>query len=188
MCRVFKKRIATVRKVGEHESPIWYDDHGSFMTDMDSPKQHSQSTLTYQYPYPCKKETNLHYQIPPEHFLQLPPLESPNLLPAPANTSGNSVSAYGLSMANGAFTHENMHQSQCQVLPSVYSTGLNNEQAMDQVTDWRVLDKFVASQLSQEEGSKESDYSNTTNTFPTSDGQTIGKATNGDRNCLNIVL
>ena len=26
-----------------------------------------------------------------------------------------------------------------------------NEQAMDQVTDWRVLDKFVASQLSNEE-------------------------------------
>ena len=130
MCRVYKKRIATVRGVSEHESPIWYDDHGSFMTDMDSPKQHSQSTLTYQHPYPCKKEINLHYQIPPEQFLQLPLLESPKLLPAPANTSGNSVSAYALGMANGTFTHEHVHQSQGQILQPVYFNGLNNEQVV----------------------------------------------------------
>ncbi|KAL3524167.1 hypothetical protein ACH5RR_017001 [Cinchona calisaya] len=168
VCKVFKKRIATMRKVSDHESPIWYDDQVSFMADMDSPKQHSQSSLTYQYPsYSCKKEINLHYQLPPEHFLQLPLLESPKLLPAPATISCNSLPAYGLiNMA-----HEHLHQSQDQALhSSVYTINdLNSEHAVDQVTDWRVLDKFVASQLSQEEVSKENDYSNAINAFPTSD-------------------
>ncbi|KAL3521429.1 hypothetical protein ACH5RR_019578 [Cinchona calisaya] len=192
VCRVFKKRIATMRKVGEHESPMWYDDQVSFMADMDSPKQqHSQSNLIYQYPdYSCKKEINLQYdQIPPDHhhhFLQLPLLESPKLLlPAPplqASISCNSLpAAYALNMANtasalqsSALTQEHLHQSREQsTLHSVYSNDLHNEQGVDnQVTDWRVLDKFVASQLSQEEVvSKENDYSNATNNaLPTSDG------------------
>ncbi|XP_027162980.1 NAC domain-containing protein 7 [Coffea eugenioides] len=179
VCRVFKKRIATMRKVSEYESPIWYDDQVSFMAEMDSPKQHSQSNLTYQYPYSCKKETNLHYQIPPDHFLQLPLLESPKLLPAPASMACNSLPTYGINMTHAsalqssALTHEHMNQSQDQGLHSVYSNDLNNEQAMDQVTDWRVLDKFVASQLSQEEVSKENDCSNATNAFPTSDNSNL---------------
>ncbi|KAF2299012.1 hypothetical protein GH714_029762 [Hevea brasiliensis] len=35
-----------------------------------------------------------------------------------------------------------------------------DEQAVDPVTDWRVLDKFVASQLSHDDASKEANYSN----------------------------
>ncbi|KAL2540080.1 NAC domain-containing protein 7 [Abeliophyllum distichum] len=31
VCRVFKKRIASMHKVSEHDSPIWYDDQVSFM-------------------------------------------------------------------------------------------------------------------------------------------------------------
>ncbi|CAI9092059.1 OLC1v1027206C1 [Oldenlandia corymbosa var. corymbosa] len=174
VCRVFKKRIATMRKVSEHESPIWYDDHVSFMADMDSPKQPSLSNLACQYPYPCKKEinNNMHYQIPPhDHFLQLPFLENaanPNKLQLPAQPGTSSVSGYGqLGMVNGI----NL-QSSSSMLSSVQQEHylMNNGQStLDQVTtDWRVLDKFVASQLmSQEEVSKESEYSNTTNTFTT---------------------
>ena len=82
MCRVFKKRVTTMRKVSEHDSSCWYDEQVSFMQDLDSPKQTCQSNLVYQQlPYPCKKELDLPpYQLPRDHFLQLPLLESPKLL------------------------------------------------------------------------------------------------------------
>ncbi|XP_075111331.1 NAC domain-containing protein 7-like [Nicotiana tabacum] len=157
VCRVFKKRIATMRKESEHESPIWYDhDQVSFM---DSPKQqHSQSGLTYHYPnYPCKKELDtLHYQIPPpphhhhqQQFLQLPLLESPKFLPPPPCSS---MPVFAINVNNHVHQYGNNNN---------ISTNTNELAGDDQVMDWRVLDKFVASQLSQEEVSKENDYSNT---------------------------
>ncbi|XP_059304950.1 NAC domain-containing protein 7-like [Lycium ferocissimum] len=165
VCRVFQKRMASTRKQSEHESPIWYDHHDqvSFMPDIDSPKQHShQSSLTnYHYPnYPCKKEfENLHYQIPRQQFLQLPLLESPKFLPAPPCTT---MSVFGINV-NTNHGSSNLHQSSVLTREHVHYHPNNstNEQVADQVTDWRVLDKFVASQLSQEEVSKEKDYSNT---------------------------
>ncbi|OIT40212.1 PREDICTED: NAC domain-containing protein 7-like [Nicotiana attenuata] len=153
VCRVFKKRIATMRKESEYESPIWYDhDQVSFMPDMDSPKQqHSHSGLTYHYPnYPCKKELdNLHYQIPPHHqqFLQLPLLESPKFLPPPPCSS---MPVFAINVNNHVHQYGNNNNN--------ISTNTNELVGDDQVMDWRVLDKFVASQLSQEE---ENDYSNT---------------------------
>lgn len=41
----------------------------------------------------------------------------------------------------------------------------NEEQGVDQVTDWRVLDKFVASQLSQDASKDNNNYSNAGNIF-----------------------
>ena len=104
VCRVFKKRIATTQKMSEHDSPVWYDDHVSFM---ESPN------LSY-----YKKEMSLPLPLPygPDHFIQLPLLQSPNKV-----------------VQNPDLDH-NFH-----------------------VTDWRVLDKFVASQLSHEEVSKENE-------------------------------
>lgn len=181
VCRVFKKRMATLRKVShENGSPIWYDDQVSFMPDMDSPsKQHSsRSTLTYHYhyPYTCKKEIDLHYnQIPQDHFLQLPLLEStPKMLQAQVGmmNSCNSVPAFGRGFQSSALMQQhNQSQDHYNALHSLYTNNIdmnsNNEHG---VTDWRVLDKFVASQLSQEEVlSKENDYSNGTNNFHASD-------------------
>ncbi|MCD7467012.1 hypothetical protein HAX54_004183 [Datura stramonium] len=154
VCRVFKKRMGSTRKESEQEL---YDnnDQVSFMPDnMDSPKQQ----------HLCKKEEldNLHYQIPqppPPHqqFLQLPLLESPNnkfLLPC------TSISVlFGVNVNNGS---SNLQHSSSSVLTREHDHPTYNERVADQVTDWRVLDKFVASQLSQEEVSKENDhYSNT---------------------------
>ncbi|KAH0702491.1 NAC domain-containing protein 7 [Solanum tuberosum] len=138
VCRVFKKKMASTRKESEQESPNWYDnnnDQVSLMPKIDSPKQ--------QHNYPCKKE----YQIPiPSHHQQLPLLQSPKLLPS---TSINSL--FGINVVNN--NTSNLQQS---------VSVLTREQVVDQVTDWRVLDKFVASQLSQEEVvSKENDYANT---------------------------
>ncbi|XP_051143371.1 NAC domain-containing protein 7-like isoform X1 [Andrographis paniculata] len=161
VCRVFKKRIATMRKLSEHDSPIWYDDHVSFMPEMDSPKHHHHHhhhSLTYSLPYSCKKEMSsssssmdLQYPVPPDHFLQLPLLESPKMI---------------------HHHHQQQQQQQqqpSQMMPS-YNTVLNltnvhhttttlldhESSFADQVTDWRVLDKFVASQLSHD-ANKESE-------------------------------
>ncbi|KAK6926383.1 NAC domain [Dillenia turbinata] len=152
---VFKKKLTTmVRKVSQHDSTCWYDDRVSFMPDLDSPtKQDSRSIMAYHYNqyrqsnFPCKREldsNNFPYQnTPHDHFLQLPLLESPKYLQSTANPSCSSMpSSYTLDINAGSL--ENVHQL-------TYS---NADQ--DQVTtDWRVFDKFVASQLSQEDVSKE---------------------------------
>ncbi|XP_027909884.1 NAC domain-containing protein 7-like [Vigna unguiculata] len=165
VCRVFKKRVTTMRKVNEHDSPNWYDEQVSFIQDMDSPKQNSQPNLVYQLPYPCKKELDVPYQVPRDHFLPL--LESPKLLQSASAMTPNPMAPYLLDHANHSTTllpslliQEEHVIGQQMNFQTTY--GNCNEQAMDQVTDWRVLDKFVASQLSQD-GSKDNIFHGTDN-------------------------
>lgn len=159
---MFKKKIAAMRMdTSEHGSPIWYDDQLSFMPDnMDSPKPqypHSNTITNYNHRYPnnypnCKKELdNLHYQIPPhQQFLQLPLLQTntKHLAAAPPGISCSSMPIFGINV-----NQEHMHPT----FGNNINRGCTNDQVEDQVTDWRVLDKFVASQLSQED---ENNYSN----------------------------
>ncbi|XP_060211586.1 NAC domain-containing protein 7-like [Lycium barbarum] len=164
ICRVFKKKIAAGMRMdtSEHGSPIWYDDQLSFMQDMDSPKPNYINHYPNNYPN-CKKELdNLHYQIPPHHqnhhqFLhQLPLLETNSKLVAapPGTISCSSMPVFGI----------NVNQSSMLTQERIPPTFANNEQVADQLTDWRVLDKFVASQLSQED--ENNNYSsNATTTF-----------------------
>ncbi|RVX15599.1 NAC domain-containing protein 7 [Vitis vinifera] len=138
--------MATMRKVGEHGSPCWYDDQVSFMPDLDSPRRISQPYTSFQHHYSCKQELELPYNMPHDPYLQLPQLESPKLPQSAASSSTLTQ-------------EEHIQQSYQQNMSSLYSS--NNEQAVDQVTDWRVLDKFVASQLSHDQdASKETNYSN----------------------------
>ncbi|XP_057977357.1 NAC domain-containing protein 7-like [Malania oleifera] len=183
VCRVFKKRMATMRKVGEHESPCsWYEDQVSFMHDLDSPRRISHPTYnTYHQHYPCKQELHEHHQLQynmphgahVEPFLQLPQLESPKVnaqtAAAVASLSCNSANPYGFDRSNGntlqtsTLTREEQSYQHNNLNNAFYSSS-NELQAVDQVTDWRVLDKFVASQLSQEDGSKDqTQYSNAQN-------------------------
>ncbi|KAE8055975.1 hypothetical protein FH972_012778 [Carpinus fangiana] len=129
VCRVFKKRMAAVRKVGDqYESACWYDEQVSFMPELDSPGPFTS------YHYQCKQEPEFQYNMP-NNFLQLPQLESPKIIP-------QSLLPYGSSALQcSTLTQEEQ-------MNSFYTT---SEQAVDQVTDWRVLDKFVASQLSSED-------------------------------------
>lgn len=149
--------------MGEHDSPIWYDDQVSFMPDLESPKENPNPNYlpNYHHPhnsYACKKEMDFSYQNPPHHghFFQLPLLDGPKLL-----LQTNPMAAFG-------------QQEQIQ---QAHNQNLNyyGDQAVDQVTDWRVLDKFVASQLSQEEAPKEND--NAENCFfqTSSDHELINK-------------
>ncbi|KAJ8650049.1 hypothetical protein MRB53_003072 [Persea americana] len=171
VCRVFKKRITAIQKANEHEAACWYEDQVSFMSDLDSPKR-IVPNMGY-LPYSCKPELELHYHIPHDPFLQLPQLESPKLPNSSGTVSCNSIAPYGLDINHGSSLlsssfaqEEHMQQSHQHQMNSAYH---NAEQSMDQVTDWRVLDKFVASQLSQEDSPKEPDYSNATNLFHVSD-------------------
>ncbi|GMJ04797.1 NAC 007, VASCULAR RELATED NAC-DOMAIN PROTEIN 4, EMBRYO DEFECTIVE 2749 [Hibiscus trionum] len=159
VCRVFKKRMTTVRKMGEYESSFWYDDQVSFIQELESPRRMPQPyAATYHHHYPCKQELQLHYSLPDhDPLLQLPHLESPKLPQSAATMSCNSVIPYhGSTLQSSTLTQEeHIHQN----LNSLYSNTIH-QQAVDQVTDWRLLDKFVASQLSHEEASKENNYSN----------------------------
>lgn len=169
ICRVFKKKIAAGMRMdtSEHGSPIWYDDQLSFMQDMDSPKPIHPPQINYINHYPnnypnCKKEfDNLHYQIPPQNhqFLhQLPLLETTKLVAAPPGCS--SMPIFGnINVNRPALLTQDQH---------VHPTFVNNDnqQVADQVTDWRVLHKLVASQLSQEDENNNNYSSNAVpNTF-----------------------
>lgn len=144
--------------MSEHDSPCWYDDQVSFMQDMDSPNQTSQPNLIYQQlPYPCKKEIdNSPYQ---NHFLNLPLLESPKIA-----QSNPMVSTYGTidhtnSMLPSPMLLQDEHVLQTNQQQNLHAMYGNNSDVDDQVTDWRVLDKFVASQLSQD-ATKDNDDDN----------------------------
>lgn len=144
--------------MSEHGSPCWYEDQASFMEDFDSPKQNSQPNMAYHLSYACKKELDLQYQFPHEHFLQLPLLESPKLLQTPGNVNCNPMAAYTF-QSSSLIQEEHIQQPHEQSLHPMYGRE-NTEPAADQVTDWRVLDKFVASQLSQDDIPQENNYSN----------------------------
>lgn len=161
-----------MRKVSDCESS-WYDDHQvSYMPDLDSPRQNSQSnnTVFHQPPYPCKKELDhLPYHVihPHEHFLQIPLLESPKLLhqsAAATLSSNNCLAALGIDINQATTVQSSSISQEERNFHTVYTKSFN-EQAVDQVTDWRVLDKFVASQLSQDDHhvSKENSYPNEAN-------------------------
>ncbi|KAL4341220.1 hypothetical protein GQ457_08G027120 [Hibiscus cannabinus] len=154
ICRVFTKRTTTVRKMGDYESSCWYDGQVSFMQELDSPRQITRPNALYYHHYPCKKELKLQYNLPHDPFLQLPQLENPNVQ---QSAHGNYDGKTGNTLLSSTLTQEElMHPTHHQNLNSLYYN--STEQAVDQVTDWRVFDQFVASQLSHEEASKENNY------------------------------
>ncbi|ESR34932.1 hypothetical protein CICLE_v100069882mg, partial [Citrus x clementina] len=71
-----------------------------------------------------------------------------------ANVNGNPMTAYGLDMNHASTLQQSSSLTQEEHMQQnlqFFGRDQNYEQAVDQVTDWRVLDKFVASQLSQED-------------------------------------
>ena len=167
VCRVFKKRMTTVQKVADYESPCWYDDRASFMADqLDSPRRMISHPATLITPYhhhhhhhhfaACKKELEFHYNttniMHVDPFFQLPQLESPKVpcsgydhsstaMQSPTLTQDDQQAQQALQCNNNNNNSNNNQQN----LNSLFGITNNNN---EQVTDWRVLDKFVASQLS----------------------------------------
>ncbi|KAI3804353.1 hypothetical protein L1987_25831 [Smallanthus sonchifolius] len=157
VCRVFKKRITTVRRMDEHDSLGWYDDQVSFIPDYESANQVTHpytSNNSYQHQLPSKSKLDeTHYNLPHEYFFQLPQLES---LRFPQPAASGIISA--------SYTSTLQPPTQQPNVNLLYGNNTNNTGEQDlQVTDWRVLDKFVASQLSNDQNAvitKAKNYSN----------------------------
>lgn len=144
------------------------------MPDLDSPEKmppNASDHIAYNmhpHLYSCKPELELHYSNNMHHdplFLQLPQLESPKL-PTCIN-QGDATSSIALEESIQAAGHQ-----QLQIISFYNNSAVCGDQSVEQVTDWRVLDKFVASQLSQDDASKEQNYSsNSAHLFEVSDKQ-----------------
>lgn len=171
--------MTTVQKMSEYDqSPCnWYDDQVSFMPDLESPTR-TNSHPNYTSPYQsCKPELELmQYNIIPNHqYHDLPHLQSPKITPsvitpyAHAHANNNNI-ALTQQQQQQQMQYLQYHQ---QNLHSIYggnsSAGNVND---EQVTDWRVLDKFVASQLSQEDNNNNNNSNNNNNQEHVSDKQT----------------
>uniref|UniRef100_A0A453P692 NAC domain-containing protein n=1 Tax=Aegilops tauschii subsp. strangulata TaxID=200361 RepID=A0A453P692_AEGTS len=160
VCRVFKKRVATVRRMADMSSPCWFDDHGAgggFMPDLDSPRQlgyqhhHPQNLAPYhsqqQQQYHCKPELEYHRLLPQEAFMQqLPHLESPK--PTTAYIGHGSSGGILSSTSNHPLAHDGPSRFAAQQPPMDHALYTGESSA----TDWRYLDKFVASQLFSHDG------------------------------------
>ncbi|URE20823.1 No apical meristem (NAM) protein [Musa troglodytarum] len=142
VCRVFKKRVPTARKASD-ELP-WYDEQGSFMQDIESPKR----TM----PQPAMEYHHHHQLYSYKIFSYL---------------------NHGDSLQRLIFSENEAVQPRHQLQAT--STDNNDEnvsQASDQVTDWRILDKFVAAQLSHD-GSKKPIYSDEDDLLQVADEQEV---------------
>lgn len=144
-----------MRKVGEYDSSYWYDDQVSFMQDLESPRRISHPNYTsYHQHNPCKAELELQYNVPPHdpNFLQLPQLESPKVSQSVAPYGFDSNNNNGSSTLQFSSLNQEEQTHYCHQKNSLHNSIYGgNDQAVDQVTDWRVLDKFVASQLSHDQ-------------------------------------
>ncbi|XP_013602772.1 PREDICTED: NAC domain-containing protein 7 isoform X3 [Brassica oleracea var. oleracea] len=138
VCRVFKKRLAAVRRMGDYDSSPshWYDDQLSFMASELETNGPGRILSNHHHQHQHQYQQHLPYGFNASAYA----LNNPNL-PSKQELQYNHLSN---------LAHEEELNQGNQIFSSPYMNS-GNEQAMDQVTDWRVLDKFVASQLSNEE-------------------------------------
>ncbi|KAG6495525.1 NAC domain-containing protein 7-like [Zingiber officinale] len=172
VCRVFKKKIAAMRIENEHYSSFWYNDYMS-LPNFDSTNQHD-SHLEMEYHqhhqlFNCKPEVEMHHQLPHDSFLQLPQLESHVYINQASPLQPSNID-------------EQMHSNKHLQLISTYATDITRDtkEAGENITDWRALDKFVASQLCHDEIYKECIFSNLSADVQTSkkcDGTTKSTST-----------
>ena len=136
VCRAFKKRITgqTKKSIEGWDSSYFYDEASGISSEVDPIDYISRQPQNFlPQNFLCKQETeadNLNF-IHSDQFVQLPHLESPSL---PLIKRPSSIS---LISESTNYEEEDQQNTKC-----------NNTK---KVTDWRALDKFVASQLSQED-------------------------------------
>ena len=136
VCRAFKKRITgqTKKSIEGWDSSYFYDEASGISSEVDPIDYISRQPQNFlPQNFLCKQETeadNLNF-IHSDQFVQLPHLESPSL---PLIKRPSSIS---LISESTNYEEEDQQNRMC-----------NNTK---KVTDWRAFDKFVASQLSQED-------------------------------------
>lgn len=133
VCRAFKKRTTGQTKSAEGWDSSYFYDEPSGVSSVVDPIEYisRQPPSLLAQNFLCKQELegdNLSF-MHSDQYLQLPQLESPSL---PTLKRPSSIS----------LTSENNEEEE-------HNKGNNNSNK--KVTDWRALDKFVASQLSQDQ-------------------------------------
>ncbi|XP_031275438.1 LOW QUALITY PROTEIN: NAC domain-containing protein 37-like [Pistacia vera] len=133
VCRAFKKRTnGQTKSIEVWDSSYYYDEPSGVSSVVDPIEYISRQPPSFlAQNFMCKQELegdNLSF-MHSDLYLQLPQLESPSL---PIQNRPSSIS----------LTSENNEEEE-------HNKGNNNSNK--KVTDWRALDKFVASQLSQDQ-------------------------------------
>nr|BAE20090.1 NAC-domain protein Ze567 [Zinnia elegans] len=137
VCRAFKKRATgQTRTTPAWESNYFLDESSLLTSTMDDYTTIQPSNIPLTSSFMCKQELeaseNLNF-IHCDQFIQLPHLESPSL--------------QSIKRPISSILYEHDQQEDDQITKRI----TNNVRSKDEVRDWRDLDKFVASQLSQEE-------------------------------------
>lgn len=154
VCRAFKKRpTSQTKNINRWESTYFNDEHSGITVNspsLDYIARHRTSTsfLNQTTSFMCKQELeaeNLLF-MQNDQFVQLPQLESPSLTLMKRPTSS-------VSLVSESTNEEEDHQRKSNVSDhqSTNNNGTTNINNNNVTADWRTLDKFVASQLSQEE-------------------------------------
>ncbi|GLT44599.1 hypothetical protein SLA2020_184850 [Shorea laevis] len=142
VCRAFKKRTNAQTKSMEGWDTSYFYDESTVVDQMDYISRQSQNILAQNFL--CKRETegveNLNF-IHSDQFVQLPQLESPSV-PLMKRPSSMCMLSENNSLINN---EEEKEQNR------VCISNNNNRNKKQKVTDWRDLDKFVASQLMSQE-------------------------------------
>ncbi|XWS42156.1 hypothetical protein CRYUN_Cryun17cG0143800 [Craigia yunnanensis] len=136
VCRAFKKRITgQTKSIEGWDSSYFYDEASGISSVVDPIDYFSKQPQNFlPQNLLCKQEKeadNLNFVHSSDQFVQLPQLESPSL---PLIKRPNSISIIS---ENINYEEEEQNRIICN--------------KTKKVTDWRALDKFVASQLSQED-------------------------------------
>ncbi|KAK8996307.1 hypothetical protein V6N11_076547 [Hibiscus sabdariffa] len=155
VCRAFKKKTSTTsqnKTIEQWDSSYFYDEASGISTVVDPmdfiSRQQPQNFLPPNML--CKREIieadNLNF-VHCDQFVQLPQLESPSLplIKRPNSTSliSDNNTTTTTNYCEGEEVEEEFQQQQKKKNRSLCDN-------TERVTDWRALDKFVASQLSQE--------------------------------------
>ncbi|GFY87993.1 vascular related NAC-domain protein 1 [Actinidia rufa] len=153
VCRAFKKRTTGQNKsIEAWDSTYFYDEPSGVSSVLDPIEYISRQPQNFlANSFLCKQEIeaeNLNF-FHSDQFVELPQLESPSMPQIKRPSSSISL-----------ISENNEEDEQIR--------GLNNNQ---KVTDWRALDKFVASQLSQEDKFSDREEANKLNGFLSSSSE-----------------
>nr|AFN55277.1 NAC domain-containing protein [Tamarix hispida] len=160
VCRAFKKRAtAQSKNMNETWDPSYFYDHdqtsnaSSVVDPLDYiTRQQQQNNAFFNTSFLCKKELQsadgLSFMQNCDQFLQLPQLESPSLPLLKRPNLGGSVSLISNQTQNNQNSNQlhEFHQDDDNI-NSNRNNSSSSSRSKKKVTDWRALDKFVASQL-----------------------------------------
>ncbi|KAI3665396.1 hypothetical protein L6452_44020 [Arctium lappa] len=152
VCRAFKKRSTGQTKHAEGwESNFFYEDSSRVSTAIDPIDYitNQPPSSLFSQSFMCKQEfeaaENLNF-VHCDQFVQLPQLESPSL---PSIKRPASISLVSKSSENNDQEDDLVGSGGIRNINN--NNNKKNKGNANKVTDWRALDKFVASQLSQED-------------------------------------